>query len=331
MTDSFKALRTRVMTLNTCLWEKRLDGPSIDRWLENFTGDVVDVEVEREHALFWLSQFMYFGSREIRELLKSLYRDLYLYPVIQEIEDAGRTQATGKTLEDLLSEEVQNTRFFGIGNPSESGVHLLYFFRQENQLRKENFMEAVTLFQKSEHMKWGGCLGRRRAVLNDPTIKRYVFLDDICGSGETAIKYSNRVITELLRADPNAKISYCCLFGTKAGLEKVRRESAFSQHVHAVHELDRTYRCLDQDSRYFNVDEYPSIKKELACRLARTYGEKVNVATATGFGDSQLLLGFHHNTPDNTLGIIWQDSAAHKGSAPWTPIFKRYAKYPGGF
>ena len=37
-------------------------------------------------------------------------------------------------------------------------------------------------------------------------------------------------------------------------------------------------------------------------------------ADALGFEDSQLLIGFHHNTPDNTLPIIWFDEP---GGVPW--------------
>ena len=38
-----------------------------------------------------------------------------------------------------------------------------------------------------------------------------------------------------------------------------------------------------------------------------------------GYNDCQMLLGFHHNTPNNTLPIFWREKN-------WTPIFKRYAK-----
>jgi len=38
----------------------------------------------------------------------------------------------------------------------------------------------------------------------------------------------------------------------------------------------------------------------------------------------QPLIGFHHNTPNNSLPIIWFDEP---GGPPWTPIFKRYSKY----
>jgi len=58
--------------------------------------------------------------------------------------------------------------------------------------------------------------------------------------------------------------------------------------------------------------------------MCRQYGEKlVGGPHSLGFDDSQLLIGFHHNTPDNTLPIIWFDEP---GQASWKPIFRRYPK-----
>ena len=43
---------------------------------------------------------------------------------------------------------------------------------------------------------------------------------------------------------------------------------------------------------------------------------------ALGFGNCQLLLSLYHNTPNNTLPIIWFD----EDNQLWSPIFKRYNK-----
>jgi transposase InsO family protein len=52
--------------------------PSASGQFSNFVEDGDGSKSERLHALFLLSQFMYFGSRELRELLRALFRDLYL-------------------------------------------------------------------------------------------------------------------------------------------------------------------------------------------------------------------------------------------------------------
>ena len=50
--------------------------------------------------------------------------------------------------------------------------------------------------------------------------------------------------------------------------------------------------------------------------------EEIVDNSALGFGDCQLLLSLHHNTPNNTLPIIWYE----EDDENWTPIFKRYNK-----
>jgi hypothetical protein len=88
--------------------------------------------------------------------------------------------------------------------------------------------------------------------------------------------------------------------------------------------------ALSTDSRYFKTTDYPDIDPGIACRVAKEYGELIgfHADDACGYKDSQMLMGFHHNTPDNTLPIMWADNTAVGGSN-WAPIFKRYPKYLG--
>jgi hypothetical protein len=315
--ETEEQLMAKIMVLNEHLWEGRVHRSKVEEWLANFTGRVAAPEVERVHALYWLSQFMYFGSKEIRVLIRALYRDLFLRPLVQ---DARRSLKSGATLGDLkrkVAEELAATRFFGLGNPSESGVHLLYYFRQENQLQKQHFMDAVRIFGRDD-------AGVRQ--LRKPELKRYVFLDDICGSGDTALDYSEEVIGELHSHNPSAIASYYCLFATRGGMDRVRTESRFGRNCGAVFELESSYKCLTPGNRHFAGHLFPDIDETTACQLARAYGDLLDPRYASGWKDSQMLLGFHHNTPDNTIGIMWSDSEWNGSLIKWAPLFKRYPK-----
>lgn len=114
----------QIEVLNSILWEYRALRPRIDKWLANFGTDQ-----EREYALYLLSRLMYFNSSNIRNLLKALYRDLYRYPVIERIRKNNNNTLDKDFIEREFKKELYNTRFLGVGNPSESGVHLLYYFR----------------------------------------------------------------------------------------------------------------------------------------------------------------------------------------------------------
>ncbi|MHB1115542.1 phosphoribosyltransferase-like protein [Sideroxydans sp.] len=338
MSESFENLKKRILILNEKVWEGRLTWPSIEEWLENFTGKVTDKDAERLHAVFWLSQFMYFGGREIRVLLKSMYRDLYLYPIIQEVRSRLSPTATESEIELAVRDELKHTRFIGVGNPSESGVHLLYYFRQENGLSKKLFIDSVQIFTRSSDRSasWpkktfkiiADLVRGRTRRLRSPEVRRYVFLDDICGSGDTAIDYSDEILTELMRLNPTAKVSYYSLFATKIGLQKVEQGSLFGENCGAVYELDSSYRCLSDASRYLKILP-KDIDRDLAVQLVKHYGMLLNPDYASGYKDSQMLMGFHHNTPDNTVGIIWNDSLNGRAAIPWKPVFKRYPKIYG--
>ena len=65
----------KLMILSEQLWEGRVDRRDIERWLSNFTGEVTESHVERAHALMLLSHVMYFAERELRELLRALFRE----------------------------------------------------------------------------------------------------------------------------------------------------------------------------------------------------------------------------------------------------------------
>lgn len=318
-------LKAKIKVLNETLWDNRALNPSVEKWLDNFADDK-----EKLHALYLLSKFLYFGAVPMRNLLKSLYRDLYRYPIIESIRLSNANTLDANIIEDKFKEEEKNTRFLGVGNPSESGAHLLYFFRQENRLSKKLFAYTDEVLDRS---------GVTR--LRFPEVKHYVFIDDFCGSGSQATSETNikECVSEIRRMSTQCKISYLMLFATSNGVNNVKGSGLYDR-VDAVVELDNTYKCFDANSRIFSQKEDFYFEKDFAKEFCHRLGrplfrsinqkeghtgeclEKLSDITALGWGDCQLLLGFFHNTPDNTLPIIWYD----EDELPWFPIFKRYNK-----
>ena len=308
-----QSLMAKIKTLNDTIWEGRVTEPAINEWLDNFAASNPPNPDERLHALFLLSNFMYFGSRQIRALLKHLFRDLYRYPIIETIRRANADTLDSIVIDPLFKGQLEATRFLGVGNPSESGSHLLYYFRQENGLPKDLFIHTHEIFSRTA----GG-----PALLRDSTVTRYIFIDDFCGSGKQGTEYSRDLVEEIKRLNANAFVAYYVLFATEQGINKIRTETAFDT-ARAIYELDGSFKCFSTNSRYFRtaLNEIDAVFCEQMCRR---YGARM-VATPDelGFEDSQLLIGFHHNTPDNTLPIIWFDEPS---GLPWKPIFRRYPK-----
>jgi hypothetical protein len=257
---------------------------------------------------------MYFGSRQMRALLKAMYRDKYKYPIVEQVRRANADTVDAAIIQPRFQETLDATRFLGVGNPSESGVHLLYYYRQENQLKKKYFINAHEIFSVE-----GG-----NRVLRYPSVTRYVFIDDFCGSGSQGKRYSKDILAELKTLSPDCVAAYHVLFATTEGLRVLREETKFDS-AECIYELDSTFKCFGGDSRYFSKPIEGIDKTEVEA-MCRKYGSQLDRTAPLGFSDCQLLIGFHHNTPNNTLPIIWFDEP---GGPPWTPIFRRYSKYFG--
>lgn len=311
-----QSLMTKIKTLNEKVWEGRAREPAIMAWLDNFADSSTSGLDERTHALFLLSNFMYFGDREIRELLKALYRDLYRYPIIESIRRTNNDTLDSEIIDPLFKAKLGATRFLGVGNPSESGCHLLYYFRQENSLSRNLFIHTHQIFKRN--------IGFGLQELREPAITRYIFIDDFCGSGKQGVEYSREIVGEIKRLNAGAIVEYYVLFATTKGMDRVRNETDFDS-AKAIYELDSSFKSFSSDSRCFIPPLQENIDRTFCEQMCTSYGKKLVIEArhALGFEDSQLLIGFHHNTPDNTLPIIWFDEPS---VVPWTPIFRRYPK-----
>jgi hypothetical protein len=266
----------------------------------------------------------------MRVLLKSLYRDLFKYSIIAKIRRDNSDTTDLDYIEKKYAEELLDTKFIGVGNPSESGVHLLYYFRQENNLSKQLFINVHDIFVQT----------KTGYDFQYPEVKYYVFIDDFCGSGDQAKSYSKLIVELIKSMNKNIKVFYLMLFTTKEGKNNVINETLFDK-VDAVFELNNSFKCFDKDSRYFN-----NCPKEIDINFAKDFigvcGEKLMKSILKkdfprkdakeidelsrqykyGYKDGQLLIGFHHNTPDNSIPIFWYDEE----EIAWYPIFRRYNK-----
>ena len=312
-------LEEKIKMLSRYIWESRAEGQVVSDWLSQFSCHPDVEDDEQIHALFLLSHFLYFGQDELRFLLKSLYRDFIKAPMLRRI----RTRNSHTRDEALIAKEFmcrqQTLRYLPVGNPAESGSHLLYYFRQENSIPKDLFIHTHEIFGRKY-------TGRRvEFTIRYPDVSHYIFIDDLCGSGTQAKAYCRDILRPLKKLSPNVEASYYVLFGTTQGLTAVRSLKEFD-NVKAVFELDDTFKVLDAKSRIFSGEVGPFVREKIRTTCEK-YGRGLFPMHPLGYKDGQLLIGFNHNTPDNTLPIFWGGDQADDG--PWKPVFRRYHKVYG--
>ena len=318
-TTADDATLRRLKTMSETLWEKQGTIPDVNKWLANFDGKTGQhsADVERLHAAHLLSHFTYFGKREVEELLVALYRDLFRYELIQQIRQESGGGADAAFLRNEYDKKLRQTRFFGVGGPSESGTMLLYPFRQQNKLDEKLFPDPYQLLTA----RGDNPIGR----IADSTVERLVFIDDVLGTGTQAVDYSTTFIqrAQAAAAHDGVKLEvwYLTLFAMPDGLEAVR--ALQFDRVDAVHVLTASQRAFSDESHVY-ADSPPGIDRMVGRRVAERYGVEVAPGHSLGFGNGELVLGLNHNVPDHTLPIFWASNTVVR----WHPIFRRYAKDP---
>ena len=116
----------KIAKLNELLWEGKAFKSNVDSWLNNFKD-----QDEKDHALYILSKFIYYGEIFVRELTRAIYRDLFRYPLIKEIRANNNDTMDEVFIEAEFIKQRDKTLILPMGGNSDSGGYLLYLFRQE--------------------------------------------------------------------------------------------------------------------------------------------------------------------------------------------------------
>jgi hypothetical protein len=318
----------KIRTLVNHAWDHEVSWGEVNAWLNNFNGKIYTQDKEKLYALLSLSRYMYFSKRLIREMLKSLYRDHFESPLLQRIRRNLGGTSDSLLIRKVYDTELLGTRFIGVGNPAESGAHLLYYFRQVNRLPKKLFVDIAGAFSQKII---GQCSSNSKASSErlgyfpvEQNVSRYVFFDDLVGSGTQASRYLTNHLRKIRETNKDIDISFVSLFATTKGLAKLNEPSLFDGKAMSLFELDETYKAFETTSRYFSNPPIWFDCLELK-NIAEGYGRKLDSTGPLGFGDGQLLLSFTHNTPNNAPPIFWNEGY----QIPWSPVFIRYDKIYG--
>ncbi|SET62504.1 phosphoribosyltransferase-like protein [Thorsellia anophelis] len=294
-------------------WDEEIKWSYLNEWINNFNGQVFDMEIEQQYARYILTKFIYFSKPMIREMLKSLYRDYFASPIKQEIRKLEKDPLDFISIKNKFEIELSKTKFIGIGNPSESGAHLLYYFRQVNKLKKDFFADLTSILLAN-----GNDGDKIDYIIKDKNIERLVFFDDIVGSGSQIRCYLGDIIKKIRIHNPHIKILFFSLFSSSEGLILLNNENMFNGKAFTIYELDKTYRLFDDNSRFINSAD--SLELNKLKKMIKHYGDLLSPKFSFGWNNSQLLIAFSHNTPDNVPIVFWADMKN------WKPAFKRFGK-----
>ncbi len=212
----------------------------------------------------------------------------------------GYMEGLSGELKKIFDNDLSEILFYQLGeSPASSGGNLLYSYRKDLGLPESSF--PYLPFKDID-------LSGKKAI---------VFFDDIIGSGNQAVRFAKNHLK-------NIKIDkyYVALMAFEKGLENVRNNGGFKKVI--VHEIiSEELRAFSPGSQVFpDADTREQIK-----RLCGKYGKLLYPKHPLGYDDSQALIVFPHNTPNNTLPIIWASEKNEKEPGYiWYPLWERIKK-----
>jgi hypothetical protein len=202
-----------------------------------------------------------------------------------------------KEIKKIFGDDLTKVKFFPLGeSPSSSGGNFLYMYRKELGLSEASF--PYTPIDETDF---------------SDTIA-LVFFDDMIGSGNQALTFAKQHLQNI-----TIDKYYVSLLAFKEGYEKVKQSKYFKNVI--VHEmLSDEYRAFSPNSQLF-----PDIETRKRIKiLCEKYGRLLFPKHPLGYDNSQALIVFFHNTPNNTLPIIWaSDRNEAEPGHIWYPVWER--------
>ncbi len=297
--------KARIQALSEAVWEGRAKEQAVRDWLAGFNGGFCDSEVEKIYALYLLQHFIYFGQNEIAALLYALFRDHILYPIVQQCLDNDPLM-DDTAIRQRISNAVTHLKIVPVGQVSESAAMLSYRLRQEAVLPPESIRNMAELF---EDLKAAG-----------NGINHVLLMDDFLGTGNQLCDTHQADVIRLKAK--GIRVEYVALVAMQKGLNKVKSGNLFDS-IRAVIGLDESYSLTETPCLFLeDLGKHPPLSEQQCIDIVTHYGSKLVPGAPTGYGDCGVMVGFNHNTQDNTLPIFWAKSQV----PPWSPIFARLNK-----
>ena len=252
-------------------WDLPLSRADLDEWLSNFSGDVYSRDYERQLALWFLVNFVYYNHEEVMHLSKVLFRRFMHYRL------EPQSLMSGADVQRASAELLEQVLFYQLGRSGESGGFVLYLFRQANNLPVKSFVTSLDRIPS--------------------TVDTIVFLDDVCLSGNQAKKY-------LLKDTPDFNGLHRVVLTLMATPEATQLLLEDNTPVITAQLLDERSKCLFPKANMFTGYEH---HQSAATQFALHYGTRAYSEKPLGYNNDGYAFGFFYNTPDNTLPIFWSE------------------------
>jgi hypothetical protein len=258
-------------------WPVRVPFERVTEWMLQFDPEDYDVAARIVRHLNVL------GTDEIRSGLSIAY-----------------TRLQRKAVDRSAKITNRNTVFAAIGDVGKSGAMMAYEFRVANELPEGNFAEE-----------------ERENYFRERMVENVVLIDDVLGTGDTAISEAKRLVEETTALGVK-NVFVLAICGFAAAVKRIEEEAG--AHAFAAFTYGDADTAGTPDGDFYGGLD-PSTRAQYMERLK--YYNKRCSRSELGYGNVGALLAFRHNTPNVSLPVIWGDGNG------WKPLFPRVGRIVG--
>jgi hypothetical protein len=303
---------------------------SLVGWLDQFEKE------ERENALrFVLEGLLFISYSELDHLISSVYPDFIrqsLLDRVARVTTRERIQVAQLVDEPLFRELQRRTLVLGLSD----GARL-------DQLRRASPSLSTEQFHPTYWVEDAAMADRRQALADaldqygistENTFSQVVLVDDFSGSGFSMLRrdgagsYKGKLwrIRKILEDQPEhfaadvevLIVLYVATAQARAHLTNTMQEAGIMWDLRVVMPLPDEIRV---------AQNWPAVEA-----LCHTYydpllDDRHKGRVPTGFEDCDLPLVLHHNTPNNSICLLWGDTTARDGARPLRALFPRYERH----
>jgi hypothetical protein len=265
----------------------------------------------------WASQFGALDDQRLMVRLLERLKNRGLFALdeflntLKNLEGLVRQDAVRANVALVLDSKgvVQNRLVTHTDEPGKSGSEVLKQYRSANRI----------------HESYCGSPQKVVAYVAGHPGPEYIVVsvNDFVGSGQSAIEGLEKRLLLPLRQSQSVDMSklhivYATVAGFEDGLQSIENAFAGVLSVFAARTFSSEDKAFSEDNDIFET----AAERIRARDVAQRFGAQLEKNQPLGFEDSQALVVFPDNVPNNSLPIFYKEGQLQNGH-PWRPLFPR--------
>jgi len=276
-------------------------------------------EIGTDEVRVWLEQFGVIENQRLMLKLLRKLRDTGLYPLdkfmfaLEALHKLVRQEANGRkftlNIDARNKNRIRNCFVTHADETGKSGSEVVKQYRSQNNVYVDNCGDPSKVISAMAKGDWDS------SVL--------VCVNDFVGTGHSAANDLKQNVIELLDKNiplwqEKVLLIYAVVVGFEDGLNYIRDQVGHDIPIICTHTLTTADKAFSEENNTFATAEERIRARDLVNRI----GLAIERRAPLGYEGSEALIVFPDNVPNNSLPILFKESAKYDGK-PWKPLFPR--------